>query len=126
MSGSKYNAHTEPIFKSYNTLKFEDIYKLNALKFYYKYSHKELPSYFQEFCLERRSDVQMIRTKTKHIFADRCIRSRLPVLINATNLNIISKINTHSLTGFCNYIKIRLLQDYVMECNITNCYVCSQ
>ena len=135
MSGSKYNAHTEPIFKSYNTLKFEDIYKLNALKFYYKYSHKELPSYFQEFCLERGSDVhtyntryrnQMKKTKTKHIFADRCIRSHLPVLINATNLNIISKINTHSLTGFCNYIKISLLQDYVMECNITNCYVCSQ
>ena len=49
-----------PIFKSYNTLKFEDIYKLNALKFYYKYSHKELPSYFQEFCLERGSDVILI------------------------------------------------------------------
>ena len=135
MSGRKYNAHTEHIFKSYNTLKIEDIYKLDALKFYYKYSHKELPSYFQEFCLERGSDVhtyntryrnQMIRTKTKHIFADRCIRSHFPVLINATNLNIISKINTHSLTGFCIYIKIRLIQDYVMECNITNCYVCSQ
>ena len=30
---SKYNAHTEPIFKELNLLKIEDIYKIQHLKF---------------------------------------------------------------------------------------------
>ena len=37
MSISKYNAHTEPIFKSMNLLKVKDILKLQELKFYYKF-----------------------------------------------------------------------------------------
>ena len=38
ISCSKYNAHAEPLFKSFNFLKVEDISKFKALKFYYKYS----------------------------------------------------------------------------------------
>ena len=34
----KYNAHTEPIFKELDSLKIEDIYKIQHLKFFYKYS----------------------------------------------------------------------------------------
>ncbi len=34
---SKYNAHTEPIFKCLNLLKVEDIFKLQVLKFYFKF-----------------------------------------------------------------------------------------
>ncbi len=34
---SKYNAHTEPLFKLNELLKLEDILKLQELKFYYKY-----------------------------------------------------------------------------------------
>ncbi len=36
MSRSKYNAHTEPIFKKLKLLKNEDILKLQELKLYYK------------------------------------------------------------------------------------------
>ncbi len=35
---SKYNAHTESIFKSLKLLKIMDILKLHELKFYYKYN----------------------------------------------------------------------------------------
>ena len=51
MSGKKYNSNTEPIFKYYKTLKIEVIYKINAL-----------PSYFQDFCLDRGSDEHIIIT----------------------------------------------------------------
>ena len=40
ISCSEYNAHTEPLFKSLNFLKVEGIFKIKALKFYYKYSQK--------------------------------------------------------------------------------------
>ncbi len=42
---SKYNAHTEPIFKSLKLLKLTDILKLQELKFYYKYKNNKLPWY---------------------------------------------------------------------------------
>ena len=31
ITGSKYNAHTEPLFKTANTLRIEDIFKLQQL-----------------------------------------------------------------------------------------------
>ena len=46
---SKYNAHTEPIFKRLRILKLCDVYKLTALKFYYKYKKDLLPKSFHEF-----------------------------------------------------------------------------
>ena len=42
---SKYNAHTDPLFKSIEILKVAKIFNLNALKFYYKYLHGKLPSH---------------------------------------------------------------------------------
>ena len=48
ISCSKYNAHTEPLFKCLNLLKVEDIFKIKILKFCYKYSQKTLPLYFNE------------------------------------------------------------------------------
>ena len=41
ISCSKYNAHTEPLYKSLNLLKVEDIFKIKTLEFYYKYSRKK-------------------------------------------------------------------------------------
>ncbi len=43
---SKYNDHTEPIFKKLKLLKIEDIMKLNEVKFYYKLQNEKLPAYF--------------------------------------------------------------------------------
>ena len=42
---SKYNAHTDPIFKSRNLLKLEDIYVSQVLKFYLKFQNGLLPKY---------------------------------------------------------------------------------
>ena len=40
-----YNSHTEPLFKNLKLLKIEDMLKLQELKLYFKYNHKQLPSY---------------------------------------------------------------------------------
>ena len=44
---SKYKAHTEPLLKTVNLLKIEDIMKINALELYYRYKRNELPNYFE-------------------------------------------------------------------------------
>ena len=48
IDNSKYNSHTDPIFKTKNILKLEDLFKLNCCKFYYKKLKGSLPSYHTE------------------------------------------------------------------------------
>ena len=43
---NKYNAHTEPIFKTLKLLKIKDIFKCQALKFCYKLLNGNRPVYF--------------------------------------------------------------------------------
>ena len=50
ISGSKFNAHTEPICREEQLLKVE-IYKLAINKFYFKLINNELPHYFQDLHL---------------------------------------------------------------------------
>ena len=44
-----YRAYTEPIFRSLNLIKVQDIYYLVILKFYSKLINKNLPHYFDDF-----------------------------------------------------------------------------
>jgi len=45
---AKFNAHSEPIFKSLNLLKWEDLFKLSCIKLYYKFHNNTLPEYFTD------------------------------------------------------------------------------
>ena len=49
---SKYDAHIEPLFKTLNLLKIEDIMKIKALKLYCRYKQNELPKYFDSMFTE--------------------------------------------------------------------------
>ena len=46
MTNSKYNAHTEPLFKELEMLKVSDIFDVQCMKFWYKFVNKSLPEYF--------------------------------------------------------------------------------
>ena len=67
MTKSRYNAHTSPLFKSLNCLKLEDSYKLNVLKFYFKYCHNELPEYFHSFDISTRSMIETNKIQSKEL-----------------------------------------------------------
>jgi hypothetical protein len=58
ISISKYNAHTEPLFKNLKLLKIEDILKLNELKFYHKFENGLLPTYFKKKSRNRKSKMK--------------------------------------------------------------------
>ena len=49
ISFSRQIAHTEPLFKTFNLLKFNDIYTLKLMKFFYKLSNDSLPAYFASY-----------------------------------------------------------------------------
>ena len=45
---SKYNAHTDPLFKELNILKITDLYNLQICKLFYKITNGYIPIYFKQ------------------------------------------------------------------------------
>ena len=84
---SKYLAHTDLFFIKLGLLKIQDIFKLNQVKFYYKYLTKSLPEYFQNLIFTRQSRYNTRRsddltpTKVTHVFATKCISHNIPNVI---------------------------------------------
>ena len=129
---SKYNAHTDPIFKKHNLLKIADLYNVSLLKFYYKFKNDRLPDYFKEIINSRqhryptknKNKPQFTYARTGH--AKHCIRNHLPIFIDALPNLVSDKVNTHSLHGFSVYCKKFYIDKYENSCNIRNCYICSK
>lgn len=132
---NKYNSHTEPLFKKLNLLKVEDILKLQELKFYFRYIHKNLPDYLLKWQIVPKDNIHNYDTRntqniytfrTKHDFAMKCLKYNLPHAINNTPDLIKDKIYTHSMRGFSIYVKNYFLQKYDYRCTLSNCYTCHQ
>ena len=130
---SKYNAHTEPLLKALEILRVSYVLHLNAMKFYYKYARKQLPPYFLTFDIIRQGEIhdhdtrqrdRINRTRIK--LTERCIRNYLPNVINSVPDHILARIHTHSIQGFSSCLKAYKLNQYEVECNRANCYVCQQ
>ena len=134
ISNSKYNAHTEPLFKKHGLLKLTDIYKLVALKFQYKHQNDTLPSYFRsifstnqpttDFNTRNRHYVRLNQPRTTS--ASVSIRYKIPQLMLEIPNCITDKISTHSIDGFCKYVKNHMISNYRIACDIINCYICEQ
>ena len=133
---SKYNAHTEPLLKSTNLLKVTDIFKINTLKFIYKYRNDKLPDYFYGML----DDVQIetnhdYNTRHQNTFTSQpqtpnrsttnnSLRYFAPRLLENTPDCITEKLSTHSLDGFNRYAKRHFIDEYKIQCLIPNCYQC--
>ena len=48
MTNSRYNAHTEPLFKQLHLLIVKDTFEIQCLKFWYKYVNNKLPNYIRD------------------------------------------------------------------------------
>jgi len=132
ISDSKYNAHTSPLFSALDLLTVHDIYQLNVLKFYYKYSNNMLPEYFQAFQLTTNHDRHDYATRQRHantvtnLNTNRhSLRYQLPNTINNTPPCILDKAHTHTLDTYSSYAKMTLINNYQTDCQIYNCYICN-
>ena len=134
MTCSKYNAHTDPIFKKLKLLKIQDIFNVQNLKIYYKYKIAKLPQYFMTM-FTINADIHPYGTRqsshlhhgiTRTTKVRKCIRYLLPILIDNTSQDILDKVGTHSIEGFSFYVKTRTIEDYASICHIRNCYICKR
>jgi hypothetical protein len=119
---SQYNAHTDPLFKQLNILKLQDIYHTTALKFFFQYSHNELPEYFTNYIIQNRQFSQS-QTQTRytnrlavpvhrHQFYKSGLRYSIVSIVNECPTNILQKIATHSKLAFCRHVKTHLIANY--------------
>ena len=130
---SKYNAHTEPIFKSLKLLKVEDIFKISLLKFLYKLEKGLLPTYFTGMFVSNTAN-HGYGTRYRDMrgppvpntsAAQATIRHYLPKFLENVPNTIKDKIHTHSLQGFTHYTKMYFIGNYRTECDTPNCYICN-
>ena len=100
---SKYNAHTESIFKTLNLLKVSDMFTLNLLKIYYKYKNQSLPFNVMNMFTTDAIEPHDYNLRNKYVLqssvartqsGDKCLLRYLPHLINNTDENILTKIST--------------------------------
>ena len=133
MTSSKYNAHTNPLFKKMHLLKVGDIHTVQQLKFFYKLTQNNLPAYFNSFLIRRQHNIHELLTRNRHMlvtekvhhkFAEKSIRYSVFKTVNDTPTQIIDKMYTHSLQGVANYSKNLLINEYDVRCCIRDCYIC--
>ena len=129
---SKYNAHTDPLFKKLNTLKVKDIFHSHCLKFYYQYENNNIPSYFKNMIIETRPNHtyntrqsnEPRRIHTNYVSTNKILRYYLQVFIKDIPSNIKNLVYTNSLKSVKYRFKQYMLSSYKTECTIQNCYVC--
>ena len=129
---AKYNSHTDPLFKKFHLFKISDIFKINCVKLYLKYSHNTLPDYFgtqltpnsqiHHYETRQAGDIhnmpinselekQQINTKVSMIW------NKLPEYLKTPNIPINCTISR---------LKKHILSSYSDVCTEPNCYVCNR
>ena len=133
MSGSRYNAHTDPLFKKLHLVKISDLFTVNVYKIYYKLRHVSLPTYvanmFKDFLRnhehETRQALILDEPNVNTSNGENCIWYLLPRIINKTNHTIVTMVDTYSYQGFVNFVKNDMIGHYIANCSISNCYICN-
>ena len=114
-------------------LKIQDILTLQTLKIYNKFRNNKLPYYIQNWPLFQNSNIHNHNTRGAnalhknrccHVFAQKSLKLNITNIVNGPPDIILDTIDTHSLNGFTNYVKLFLLQTYQDTCTVPNC-ICS-
>ena len=137
INSAGYNEHTEPLFKLYNLLKVEDIYKFHLLVFYHNLIYDKAPQHLQNIMPNNSRGVDYYPIRNPrwqpsmhfHTFITGICRYQLPMILNDLNSNdimseVIKNINNVSLLGFKRIVQTFFLDRYSFTFGIPNCYVC--
>ena len=113
ITSAGHDAHTELLFKLYNLLKVEDIYKFRLLIFYHKLIYDKAPQHLQNFMPNNSRGVDYYPIRNPrcqppmhfHTSINGTCRYQLPMLLNDLNSNdimseVIKNINNVSLLAW--------------------------
>ena len=127
---SKYNAHTDPIFRTLKIQKVEDIKTLKQLSFFHKFLHKTLPPYFDDnyIKISQNSSRRLLLhiPRFRHEYFRNNLRYCITSNINKTDQNILRRLSTHSWESTKTLIIEKQIAEYATECTKPTCYVCGR
>ena len=134
MTNSKYNAHTEPLFKELEMLKVKNIFDVQCMKFWYKFVNKSLPEYFgtmftfnnELYQIETRGQNQLHLFPTRTVSARNVLRHHIPDLLQEYPRAITQRAKTHSIESFVTLLKAYIIESYSYICTDMNCYSCGR
>ena len=130
---SKYNAHTEPIFKRENILQLNDLYKLQCVKIMFKKINNKLHPYLTSKLLTnfeltgiqtRNSDDIHINEFDKTLATVNSINLKFGTLWNELNSEIKNKAHKITIATFTKNVKKEYISRYSETCIKENCYIC--
>ena len=76
--------------------------------------------YFHEYLTRARGNRRV--PAVRHEFARQSISYRFPINFNNMPIDIQDKIYTHSIYSFKIYIKKKIIDSYLSQCNISDCF----
>ena len=129
---AKYNAHSEPLLKKSGILALKDIFDFQCCKFYHEFKHYLLPDYFTDFFAlnnqihncDTRSSAGLHHFPVNKGCTNSCIRHYIPSMFNSLPTEVKNRFDTHSIAVFSHGYKLSLLNTYLSEYRIGNCYIC--
>ena len=131
---SKYNAHTDQLFRKLRILKIHDLCALHDFKFCYRFKNKTLPHYFLCEMLQRNTHIMNLSARinnlyrlpaVNHEYARNSISYKFPNTFNDIDDEVKNKMHSHSLWFLKSYIKQQYFDSYDVNCDIANCPSCS-
>ena len=131
---SKYNSHTEPLFKKERILQLDDLYKLQCSKIMHKKIHNKLHAYHASKLVSnfeisnrntRNKDDINIVSHNNNLFRMNSINYRIGTCWNELDLEV-RKYSTKSAKTFTQHVKKWYLSRYSYVCNINDCYICNR
>jgi len=135
VSGAKYNAHTEPIFKYNQVLKVEDIFSLRNLLLYYRIKNDLAPAYFVRYLIvaqeqhhyntRRRLSQTLPCPRSNKVMSTKCTRFSLVNTVNNTPADITSNMSMSEIS-FKKLCKKYFTNNYKTQCLVQNCYICNR
>ena len=131
MTNSKYDAHTEPLFKQLHLLKVNDIFDVQCLKFWYKFVNTKLPNYFKDMFkynyelhdIGTRSHDRLHLYPTRTSGARNVLRHHIPELLNKFPEYLRHRFKTHNLHSISYHIKCYFIDLYSYNCSFIDCYI---
>ena len=131
INNANYRAHSEPIFKSLNVLKIDDIYYLSILKFYSKLINNNLPHYFDSFKPQFANGVLHYNLRkpsmqlpiNKHEFPRQSLRYKLITTLNEMSAEAMELAKNYTQKRFVDLVRNNIANGYRNTCvDPRNCY----
>jgi hypothetical protein len=133
IAGARYDAHSEPLFKSLNILKLHDIYNLQVAKYVYAFIQNTLPPQFSNiFTLSQDAhthDTRHSRTfklalpKTRTTIANNSITKMGPKIWNSVKSELYTNPHNNTMISTkCFSMRYRRHNGTRLQCEITHLY----